>query len=676
MTSKYLQSFKDILTDRRTEYSNFMWISRHLDPKAAYERLIKPTPNFHKEEVLRSVKIQEIIDRISRETGLQKGKLANNVWTILNEIGFNKRLSIIRWLGFLLTKIGLQVYSGIKVNEEKLLKIKEQMGNKPVVFLPTHRSYADFIVMSYLCFTYNIEIPAIAAGMDFYSMWVMGSVLRDTGAFFMRRSFNNDHLYWDTFRQYIHQIITEGDLPLEFFVEGTRSRSGKFLVPKLGLLSMVLKPFFTAGIPDILFIPINISYDRVLEEKLFAYELLGVPKPKESTSGFFKSLSIMKENYGNLYVDFGDPISGREFFGGVVNRALHNIRPIHLQEFTEQEKSLTAKLANEIVINQQKCSVITTFNIIALALTNNYAMGCKGMKVEDLVEDVSWINDYLIHFGAHTELDSVDIQSALKVHKHLIEITSEKTVKLVDHCVALKSIDSSKLRGHALSQDTMNSILPFVMLQLYVNPALHYISQSAMIIIILQHHKLINKDNLFTQYTFLQTLFSHEFVSCNTGSNSKFEELLQDLANVALIHCDSSGYYLSDSNKLQMFLRNNFTPFLFTYYTICNLLLQSDGMVNEKTAAATVQSQIEKLIAVRKCFIHPYCLNLDTIANAFSSLTSMEIIRKEKVDDDTFWNVNMEQLINLCCKIEVYLDAELRVDKLQPSRTVLLSSKL
>uniref|UniRef100_A0A1Y1N952 GPAT/DHAPAT C-terminal domain-containing protein n=1 Tax=Photinus pyralis TaxID=7054 RepID=A0A1Y1N952_PHOPY len=608
MTSKYLQSFKDILTDRRTEYSNFMWISRHLDPKAAYERLIKPTPNFHKEEVLRSVKIQEIIDRISRETGLQKGKLANNVWTILNEIGFNKRLSIIRWLGFLLTKIGLQVYSGIKVNEEKLLKIKEQMGNKPVVFLPTHRSYADFIVMSYLCFTYNIEIPAIAAGM--------------------------------------------------------------------GLLSMVLKPFFTAGIPDILFIPINISYDRVLEEKLFAYELLGVPKPKESTSGFFKSLSIMKENYGNLYVDFGDPISGREFFGGVVNRALHNIRPIHLQEFTEQEKSLTAKLANEIVINQQKCSVITTFNIIALALTNNYAMGCKGMKVEDLVEDVSWINDYLIHFGAHTELDSVDIQSALKVHKHLIEITSEKTVKLVDHCVALKSIDSSKLRGHALSQDTMNSILPFVMLQLYVNPALHYISQSAMIIIILQHHKLINKDNLFTQYTFLQTLFSHEFVSCNTGSNSKFEELLQDLANVALIHCDSSGYYLSDSNKLQMFLRNNFTPFLFTYYTICNLLLQSDGMVNEKTAAATVQSQIEKLIAVRKCFIHPYCLNLDTIANAFSSLTSMEIIRKEKVDDDTFWNVNMEQLINLCCKIEVYLDAELRVDKLQPSRTVLLSSKL
>lgn len=112
----------------------------------------------------------------------------------------------------------------------------------------------------------------------------MGTMLRDTGAFFMRRTYNNDSLYWTTFKQYVYQLVTKGDLPIEFFIEGTRSRSNKSLMPKYGLILMILKAFFLSQVPDILFVPINISYERILEEKLFAFELLGVPKPKESTS--------------------------------------------------------------------------------------------------------------------------------------------------------------------------------------------------------------------------------------------------------------------------------------------------------------------------------------------------------------------------------------------------------
>lgn len=62
----------------------------------------------------------------------------------------------------------------------------------------------------------------------------MGSILRDTGAFFMRRSYNNDYLYWTTFKQYINQLVINGELPIEFFIEGTRSRSNKSLMPKYG----------------------------------------------------------------------------------------------------------------------------------------------------------------------------------------------------------------------------------------------------------------------------------------------------------------------------------------------------------------------------------------------------------------------------------------------------------
>lgn len=130
----------------------------------------------------------------------------------------------------------------------------------------------------------------------------MGTVLRNTGAFFMRRSYNDDRLYWDTFREYVHQVVVKGELGIEFFIEGTRSRSGKSLYPKLGLFSMILKAFFNGEVPDILFVPINISYERVMEEKLFAFELLGVPKPKESTSvSILDILSVIATVMLNFY---------------------------------------------------------------------------------------------------------------------------------------------------------------------------------------------------------------------------------------------------------------------------------------------------------------------------------------------------------------------------------------
>lgn len=109
------------------------------------------------------------------------------------------------------------------------------MGNCPVIYAPSHRSYADFILMSYLLFTFDMEIPSIAAGMDFHGMIGMGTVLRNTGAFFMRRSYNDDQVYWSTFKTYVHNLITCGELPVEFFIEGTRSRSCKSLMPKFGM---------------------------------------------------------------------------------------------------------------------------------------------------------------------------------------------------------------------------------------------------------------------------------------------------------------------------------------------------------------------------------------------------------------------------------------------------------
>ena len=115
-----------------------------------------------------------------------------------------------------------------------LSQVKEAMRQWPTVLLPSHRSYLDFILVTYVFFHFNMRLPVIAAGQDFMEMAVVSSFLRRSGAFFMRRTFGSDLLYWSVFSEYVQQHLSTGYAPVEFFIEGTRSRTAKSYHPKLG----------------------------------------------------------------------------------------------------------------------------------------------------------------------------------------------------------------------------------------------------------------------------------------------------------------------------------------------------------------------------------------------------------------------------------------------------------
>lgn len=125
----------------------------------------------------------------------------------------------------------------IYVNENAIYKMKKEMQISQVqyVYVPSHRSYLDFILLSYILFSYDMALPNIASGMDFYQMYIIGELLRKTGAFFMRRSFSTDLLYKRVFQSYVMSLIEHSDRAIEFFIEGTRSRSLKSIVPKFGM---------------------------------------------------------------------------------------------------------------------------------------------------------------------------------------------------------------------------------------------------------------------------------------------------------------------------------------------------------------------------------------------------------------------------------------------------------
>lgn len=140
------------------------------------------------------------------------------------------------FVAILITKVMKRILMGIYLNESSVhaLKNRMQVAQVQYVYAPSHRSYLDFVLLSYILFSYDMALPNIASGMDFYRMKIVGELLRKSGAFYMRRSFSNDQLYKEIFRAYVKTIVSHSDRAIEFFIEGTRSRSQKSLSPKYG----------------------------------------------------------------------------------------------------------------------------------------------------------------------------------------------------------------------------------------------------------------------------------------------------------------------------------------------------------------------------------------------------------------------------------------------------------
>jgi glycerone phosphate O-acyltransferase/fatty acyl-CoA reductase len=198
----------------------------------------------------------------------------------------------------------------IIVNEDTLSKIKAMCANRkgPIIFCPTHRSYVDFMILSVVLFFYNMEVPHICAGEDFLGIAGVVHLLRASGAFFMRRTFRGDPLYKAVFHEYVTQLCTD-KMCLEFFVEGTRSRTNKMLPAKFGFLSIINNCYFDRKIEEATFVPVTLNYTKVFEDESFPNELRGEQKVKESLGRIIKAVEVFKMNFGTIYLDFFEPIN-------------------------------------------------------------------------------------------------------------------------------------------------------------------------------------------------------------------------------------------------------------------------------------------------------------------------------------------------------------------------------
>ncbi len=202
--------------------------------------------------------------------------------------------------------------SDVDVDAARLGRLRELARRSPLVFVPSHQSNLDHLVLYHALFTSGFPPPFTAAGINM-SFWPLSRILPGTGAFFLRRSISDDPVYREALRGFVNYLV-QRRFHLEFFIEGGRTRTGKLLPPRYGLLRYIVDSAREHGMDDVLIVPTSLTYDQVLEVGEYVRQQLGADKEGESLGFLIRQIArARRSKLGRAYLRFEEPISLREY---------------------------------------------------------------------------------------------------------------------------------------------------------------------------------------------------------------------------------------------------------------------------------------------------------------------------------------------------------------------------
>jgi glycerol-3-phosphate O-acyltransferase len=355
-----------------------------------------------REEVIRSPRLQKIITDMAGQGEADRRVLTERADAMIREMEAAIDMNLIVGIDKAFEAVMSRMYSGIEVDEEGLARVRTAAKEASLILLPSHKSHVDYMVLAYLFYRNHLPLPIVAAGENL-SFFPIGPLFRRAGAFFIRRSFHGDRLYGAVVDAYMRRLIKDG-FSLEFFLEGGRSRTGKLLPPKMGLLSLVVDAALSAPGRKIYFVPISIGYERVVEEKEFVRELSGAEKPKEDVRGLLASAGLVRGRYGRLNVQFGPLLTLEGVLDEIDPSA--SSEPGRLAKLTPpRRRAVVTRLAHRVMNEVNQVTAVTSGALVATALLTHRG---RGIAHPDLVEACARLARMLQAFGARFTPSLVD----------------------------------------------------------------------------------------------------------------------------------------------------------------------------------------------------------------------------------------------------------------------------
>ena len=267
-----------------------------------------------KEEILSSRRFRSGLRKVQRGPDEAPPSLAE-AGQILDELaaGWSRRLiDIMPTLGRMIFQRGFDPQ--IDYDESQVERLRAAMQRHPCIFLWSHRSNLDNLVLTAAMQEKGLPPAHVFGGINM-AFGPMGAILRRAGVIFIRRSTGDDPLYKYVLREYVGYVL-EKRFNLSWSIEGTRSRTGKMLPPRLGLLSYAADAYLQGRVDDIMLLPVSITFDQLHEIAEYADYARGGAKKPEGFGwlyGFIKAQGA--QHYGKIYVRFGEPVSLSAFLG-------------------------------------------------------------------------------------------------------------------------------------------------------------------------------------------------------------------------------------------------------------------------------------------------------------------------------------------------------------------------
>ena len=462
--------------------------------------------------------IKRLIADEAKSKKVSEQKIKKEALKIMDEIAGDYSDSMVRLGERVLSWLWNRLYNGIIVNNaDRLRKLAED--GQEIIYVPCHRSHMDYLLLTYVIYQQGLVTPRIAAGINL-NFWPAGPIFRKSGAFFIRRSFRGNRLYSTIFREYLGLLFERG-YSVKYYTEGGRSRTGRLLAPKTGMLAMTIQSLLRGIDRPLTLVPVYIGYEHVMEVGTYHKELSGSKKKKESIFGVLKAIKSLR-NYGKGFVNFGKPININNFLDQQVpnwHAAIDAIEPQKPSWLTPSVNILSHQVMTEI----NNAVALNGVSLIALIL---HASENKALSKKSLAKQLD--------FFIKVQVDAPYSQG--------LTLPEHDGIALIDDAISLNKV--------TVSEDNLGTVISLdesaaLEMSYYRNNIIHAFLLPALVCRLLDNAPKLANDELIEQMQKLVEIIKPEFFLWQQANDVKKQvsQVLTSLENQAIVKQSKAGFW-------------------------------------------------------------------------------------------------------------------------------------
>ncbi|MFZ7174613.1 glycerol-3-phosphate 1-O-acyltransferase PlsB [[Pasteurella] aerogenes] len=520
-------------------------------------------------KLLKSEVILAAIADEAKSKKISEDKAKAEAYKILDEIAANVNYEGLRIADRFLRWLWNKLYQGIDVrNADRVRKLA--LDGHEIVYVPCHRSHIDYLLLSYVLYHQGLVPPHIAAGINL-NFWPVGAMFRRGGAFFIRRTFKGNRLYSTIFREYLAELFHRG-YSVEYFIEGGRSRTGRLLAPKTGMMSMTLQALQQRQTRPISVVPVYVGYEHVLEVDTYAKELRGAAKEKENVGLVLRVIKKLR-NLGQGYVNFGEPI------------VLSNYLNQHFPEWktsTDEERPswfspAVDAISNQVMVHINNAAAVNAMNLTGTALLSSRQ---RALSREQLLEQLASYQQFLQNAPYSTD----------------IIVPQETPEAMLSHVLSLDRV------GVLVEKDNFGEIIRLernsaVLMTYYRNNIQHLFVLPSLIASIILHYETIQKDLVLQSvckiYPFLKgELFLH---FSEDQLKAQTDKIVSEFQRQQIIQVNENLLSINKANVRTLQLWSAGVREILQRYYITVSLLQNDPEMPRANLEKESQSIAQRL---------------------------------------------------------------------------------